>query len=114
MTQNVQYAFAVPKAEFNPGSLDGTWKVLNGSGFNDSVNIWKIYNPSTTISIELSFDAVDAHDFIPPLGTCIIDFQTNHDTGSTAGTGIKKLRKGQIIYGRTATNPTFLQIIGFK
>lgn len=113
MSQNVQYAGAVTKAEFNPASLTGTFQALNGSGFSDSVRIWKLYNPSTTISIELSFDGVTPNDFIPPLGTVIVDFQANRDSDSTHGTGTKQLRKNQIVYGRTAANPTFLQIIGF-
>jgi len=114
MVQNVQYANPIPKVEFDPASLTGTFQPLNGSGFDDSIKVWKLYNGSTSISIELSFDGVTAHDFMPPLGTCIIDFQTNHDAESSFGSGTKAIRKGQIIWGRTATNPTYLQLIGFN
>jgi len=114
MVQNVQYANPIPKVEFDPASLTGTFQALNGSGFDDSIKVWKLYNGSTTVSIELSLDGVTAHDFMPPLGTCIIDFQANHDTGSSFGTGTKAIRKGQIIYGRTAANPTYLQLIGYN
>ena len=113
MSDQDQYAGAVTKAEFNPASLTGSFQVLNGTGFSDAVRMWKLYNPSTTVSIELSFDGVNAHDFIPPLGTFIGDFQANHDETASFGTGVKKFKKGQLIWGRTASNPTFLQIIGF-
>jgi len=102
------------KAEFNPASLTGSYQALNGSGFSDSAKIMKIYNPSTTVSIDVSLDAVNPHDFIPPLGTLIVDFQTNHYDGGTYGTGTLNVRKGQILYGKTAENPTFLQIIGYR
>lgn len=113
MPQNVQYAGAVTKSVFNPASLTGSYQAMNGTGFDDSVRIWKLYNGSTTISIDISFDGVTNHDFIPPLGTLIVDFQTNHDADSSFGTGTKQLRKGQIIWGKTAESPTFLQIIGY-
>lgn len=114
MPDDVSYVSAVTKAEYNPASLTGSFQALNGTGFTDSVKIWKLYNGSTTVSIEISFDGVNPHDFIPPLGTCIIDFQTNHSNVGTYSNGTWNLRKGQIIYGRTASNPTYLQIIGFK
>ena len=111
MPQNVQYVGAVTKSEFNPASLTGSFQALNGSGFDDSVRIWKLFNPSTTASIELSFDGINPHDFVPPLSTFVGDFQANHDAQPVQGA--KQLKKGQIIYGRTAPNPTYLQIIGY-
>lgn len=110
----VQYATAVRKAQFDIGSLTGSYQALNGSGFDDSVRIWKVYNPSSTVSIDISFDGVNDHDFIPPMGTLIVDFQANADTEPTHGTGRKQLKKGQIVYGKTAKQPTYLQIIGYK
>lgn len=110
----VQYASAVPKAQFNPASLTGTYQALNSSGFDDSVRIWKLWNPSTTISIDISFNGIDDHDFIPPLGTLIVDFNANADSEPSSGTGRKQLRKGQIIYGKIAEHSDYLQIIGYK
>jgi hypothetical protein len=104
----------VTKAVFNPASLNGSYQPLNGTGFSDSVKIWKLYNGSTTIAIDISLDGVTDHDFIPPLGTLIVDFQTKHYDGGTFGTGTLNLRKGQIIFGKTAASPTFLQIIGYR
>ena len=109
-----QYFQCTTKAEFNPASLTGSFQALNGTGFSDSCNIMKIYNPSTSVSIDVSLDGVTAHDFIPPLSTLIVDFQANHDTTASFGTGTMKVRKGQIIWGRTAVNPTYLQIIGYR
>jgi len=108
------YMTCVDKAEFNLAGLTGSFQALNGSGFSDTARIMKIWNPSTTVSIEVSLDGVTPHDFIPPLATLIVDYQTNHETGSSYGTGTLVVRKGQILYGRTAPNPTYLQIIGYR
>jgi hypothetical protein len=113
----------VLKAQFDPGALTGSYQPMNGAGtqsnvltvgFSDSVKIMKIWNPSTTISIDISLDGVNDHDFIPPLGTLIVDFQTNHADGSTSGTGTLNLRLGQIIWGKLAAHPSFVQIIGYR
>lgn len=104
---------AVIKEEFDPASLTGSYQALNGTGFSDTVKIWKLYNGSETVSIDISFDGTNPHDFIPPLGTMIVDIQANHYTTSPYGGGHKQFKKGQILYGKTASNPTYLQIIGY-
>lgn len=104
----------VTKSVFNPASLTGTYQAMNGTGFTDSVKIWKLYNGSTTVSIDISLDGVTNHDFIPPLGTLIVDFQANHWDGNSVGSGVLCLRKGQIIWGKTAESPLFLQIVGYR
>ena len=102
----------VTKAAFNPASLNGTYQVLNGSGLSDDVKIFKLYNGSTTVSIDISYDGVTDHDFIPPLGTLIVDFQANHSDSPIGGT--KYMRRGQLIWGKTAEAPTYLQMIGYR
>jgi len=114
MADDLSCVQCVTKSQFNPASLTGTYQALNGSGFSDSVKIWKLYNGSETVSIDISLDGVTDHDFIPPLGTLIVDFQTNHYDGGTFGTGTLNLRKGQIIWGKTAAQPAYLQIIGYR
>jgi hypothetical protein len=118
-TSRVQCAL---KAQFNPASLTGSYQPLNGAGtqsdaaqagFSDAIRILKIYNPSTTVSIDISFDGVNDHDFIPPLSTLIIDFQANHNTGPTFSGGQWNVSKYQILFGKTAAHPTFLQMIGY-
>lgn len=104
----------VPKSSFNPASLTGSYQALNGNGFGDDVKIWKLYNGSTTVSIDISLDGVTDHDFMPPLGTLIVDFQAGHADNSAYGSGTLYLAKGQILYGKTAANPTFLQIVGYR
>jgi len=104
----------VTKATFDPASLNGTYQSMNGTGFSDTVKILKLFNGSTTVSIDISLDGVNNHDFIPPQGTLIIDFQTNHYDGGTFGTGTLNVRKGQILYGKTASSPAFLQIVGYR
>jgi len=108
------YVSCIPKAEFNPASLTGSFQVMNGSGLSDDIKIWKLWNGSTTVSIEISFDGLTVHDFIPPQGTLIVDFEANHASQTTFGNGTNHLRKGQLIWGRTAFNPTYLQMIGYR
>jgi hypothetical protein len=87
---------------------------MNGTGFSDAVKILKIFNPNATISIDVSLDGVNDHDFIPPLGTLIVDFQTNHYDGPIYGTGTLNVAKGQILWGKLAASPTFVQIVGYR
>ncbi len=114
MSDETSRVQCVLKSQFNPASLTGSYQALNGTGFSDTVKILKIYNPSTTISIDISLNGVNDHDFIPPLGTLIVDFQTNHYDGPIYGTGTLNVAVGQILYGKTAEQPTWLQIIGYR
>jgi hypothetical protein len=113
----------VLKAQFNPASLTGSYAPINGAGtqsdtaqvgFSDTVKILKIYNPSATVGIDISLDGVNDHDFIPPSGTLIVDFQTNHYDSSSFGTGTLNVAQGQILWGKTAAQPTYLQIVGYR
>lgn len=114
MSEELMSVQCVTKAVFNPASLNGTYQAMNGTGFSDTVKILKLYNGSTTVSIDISLDGVTDHDFIPPLGTLIVDFQTNHYDGGSFGTGTLNVRQGQILWGKTAESPTFLQMIGYR
>lgn len=114
MTEETSRVQCVEKSEFNPTSLTGSFQALNGAGFSDTVKILKIYNPSASVSIEISLDSVKPHDFIPPQSTLIVDFQSNHYDSASYGSGTLNVAKGQILYGRTAANPTYLQIIGYR
>jgi len=114
MAEQFSSVQCVLKSVFNPASLTGTYQPMNGTGFSDDVKIMKIYNPSTTVSIDVSLDGVNNHDFIPPLSTLIVDFQTNHYDGGTYGTGTLNVRNGQILWGKTAESPTFVQIVGYR
>ncbi len=103
------------KTVFNPASLTGSYQIMNGaSGTSDNCKIFKMYNGSTTVAIDISLDGVNNHDFIPPLGTLIVDFQTNHQDGPPYGSGTLYLRQGQLIWGKTAESPTFVQMIGYR
>lgn len=104
---------AINKAEFNLLGLSGSFQALNGSGFSDDIKVLKIFNGST-VGVEISYDGVNAHDFWPSGAYIIIDFQANHANNSSYGAGTLNGRKGQIIYGRTADNPTYLQIAGYR
>lgn len=104
----------VTKSQFNPASLTGSYQAMNGTGLTDDVKILKLYNGSTTVSIDISLDGVTDHDFIPPLGTLIVDFQTNHSSNSAYNMGTLYLRKGQILYGKTAAQPLYLQMVGYR
>jgi|SRR6185503_16555818 len=123
MADELSRVQCVLKAQFNPASLSGSYQVINGAGtqsdssqigFSDTAKILKIWNPSTTVSIDISLDGVNDHDFIPPLGTLIIDFQTNHYDGGSYGTGTLVVARGQLIWAKTAAHPTYIQIVGYR
>ena len=114
MSDELSRVQCVLKSQFNPAALTSSYQPLNGTGFSDSAKILKMYNGSTTISIDISLNGVDDHDFIPPLGTLIVDFQTNHYDSATYGTGTLNVAVGQILWGKIASQPTYLQIIGYR
>lgn len=123
MSDELSSVQCVLKAQFNPASLTGSYQPINGAGtqsdasqvgFSDTAKIMKIYNPSSSVSIDISLDGVKDHDFIPPLGTLIVDFQTNHYDGPIYGTGTLNVRQGQVLWGKTAASPTFIQIVGYR
>lgn len=114
MADELMSVQCVTKAVFNPASLTGTYQAMNGTGFDDTIKILKLYNGSTTVSIDISLDGVTNHDFIPPLGTLIVDFQTNHADSASFGTGTLNVRNGQILWGKTAESPTYLQMVGYR
>lgn len=113
-TEELSSVQCIPKAQFDPATLTGSYQALNGTGFADPIKILQLFNASTTVSIDISLDGVTDHSFIPPQGTLIIDFQTNHSASTTYGSGVLNGRQGQIIYGKTASQPTWLQIIGYR
>lgn len=123
MAEETSRVTCVLKAQFNPASLTGTYQPMNGAGtqsdasqvgFSDTVKVMKIYNPSETVSIDVSFDGVNDHDFIPPLGTLIVDFQANHYDGPIYASGQWNVARGQILWGKNAAQPTYLQIVGYR
>lgn len=103
----------IPAASFDLSTLTGSFQSLNGTGFSDDIKILKIYNGST-VGVDISFDGVNKHDFWPSGATLIIDLQANHADNSAYGSGTLYGRKGQIIYGRTSSTSTQLQITGIR
>ena len=114
MSDELSRVQCVLKSQFDPSTLTGSYQTMNGTGFSDTVKIMKLYNGSKTVAIDISLDGVNDHDFIPPLGTLIVDFQTNHYDGPIYGAGTLSVAVGQILYGKTAAQPTFLQIVGYR
>lgn len=112
--EEYDFVQCIPKSVFNPSSLNGTYQVMNGSGFADNIKIFKLFNGSLTVSIDISYDGVNNHDFIPPQGTLIVDLQCNHSTAYGTSSGTKYGRSGQLIWGKTAESPTYLQMIGYR
>lgn len=104
----------IAATSFDLSTLTGSFQPLNGSGFSDDIKILKIFNPSTTTGVDISFDGVTKHDYWPPGATLIIDLQTNHADNSAYGAGTLYGRKGQIIWGRTSTTSTQLQMAGYR
>lgn len=104
---------AIPAVSFDTSTLTGSFQALNGSGFDDDIKILKIYNGSTN-GVDISYDGVNKHDYWPPGATLIIDFQANHADNSAYGAGTLYGRKGQIIWGRTTSTSTQLQIAAYR
>lgn len=104
----------ITAASFDPTTLTGSFQAMNGSGFSDDIKILKIFNPSTTIGIDISYDGVNKHDYWPPGATMVFDFQTNHADNASNGSGTLYGRKGQIIYGRTSSTTSQVQISGYR
>jgi hypothetical protein len=98
---------------FDLSTLTGSFQALNGTGFSDDIKMLKIYNGSGS-GVDISYDGVTKHDFWPAGAAIIFDFQTNHSDNSAYGSGTLNGRKGQIIYGRTSTTATQLQIAGYR
>lgn len=103
----------ITAATFDLSTLTGSFQALNGTGFSDDIKVLKIYNGSG-VGVDISYDGVTKHDFWPSGATLIIDLQTNHADNSAYGSGTLYGRKGQIIYGRTSTTSTQLQIAGYR
>ncbi len=114
MTQDQSSFQCIMAVSFDLTTLTGSFQALNGSGFSDDIKMLKVFNPSTTTGIDISYDGVNKHDYWPPGATIIFDFQTNHADNASSGAGTLYGRKGQIIYGRTSSTSTQLQIAGYR
>ncbi len=104
---------AIPNASFDLAALTGSFAPLNGTGTADDVKQLVIFNGGS-VGVDISFDGVTKHDYWPPGATLVLDYQANHANQGVGGQGTKYLRKGQIIWGRTSTTSTFLQISGYR
>jgi hypothetical protein len=104
---------AIPNASFDLTTLTGSFQPLNGTGLGDDVKELVIYNGGA-VGVDISYDGVTKHDFWPAGATIVLDFQANHANQALGGQGTKYLRKGQIIWGRTSSTSTQLQISGYR
>ena len=104
---------AIPNASFDLATLTGSFQPLNGSGFADDIKMLEIFNGGS-VGVDISFDGVNKHTYWPPGATLVIDFQANHADNASNGSGTLNGRKGQIIYGRTSTTSTHLQMSGYR
>jgi|SRR6185503_1522255 len=111
--EEYSYVEAIPNSSFDLATLTGSFQPMNGSGLGDDVKELVIFNGGT-VGVDISYDGVTKHDYWPPGATIVLDFQANHANIGCGGQGTKYLRKGQIIWGRTSTTSTFLQISGYR
>lgn len=103
----------IPNASFDLATLTGSFQSLNGTGTADNIKMMVIFNGGT-VGVDISYDGVNKHDYWPPGATIVLDFQTNHSDNPPYGSGTKYLRSGQIIWGRTSSTSTFLQMSGYR
>lgn len=113
LNKEVDFFSAIPCVAFDLTTLTGSFQALNPGGFDENIKILKIFNGSA-VGVDISFDGITKHDFWPSGATLIIDFQANHAENPNSAGGTKYGRKGQVIYGRTSTTATQLQISGFR
>jgi hypothetical protein len=113
VVQDLSSFTCIPAASFDLTTLTGSFAPMNGTGFGSDIKILKIYNGSA-VGVDISFDGVTKHDFWPAGATLIIDFQANHTNNSSYGSGTLNGRAGQVIYGRTSTTATQLQMAGYR
>lgn len=100
--------------DFDLTTLTGSFQPLNGTGgFSDNIKMLKIYNGSA-VGVDISYDGVSKHDFWPSGATIIFDFQTNHQDSPPYGSGTLYGRAGQIIWGRTSSTATQLNMSGYR
>ncbi len=111
--EEVDFVSCIPNASFDLGTLTGSFQALNMSGTSDNIKQLVIFNGGA-VGVDISYDGITKHDFWPAGATIVLDFQTNHSGNPPYGSGTKYLRAGQIIYGRTSTTSTFLQMSGYR
>lgn len=104
---------AILNSSFDLTMLTGSFQALNGTGTSDDVKQLVIFNGGS-VGVDISYDGVNKHDFWPAGATLVLDFQANHANLGVGGQGTKYLRKGQIIWGRTSTTSSQLQISGYR
>lgn len=103
----------IPNASFDLATLTGAFQPLNGTGTADNIKQLVIFNGGA-VGVDISYDGVNKHDFWPSGATLVLDFQANHAENPNSAGGTKYLRKGQIVWGRTSTTSTQLQISGYR
>jgi len=68
---------------FNSASLTGSYQSMSAGGFSFDLAVYKAYNGGTT-DVDVSYDGVNDHDFIPAGGTFILDIQSNKEGDKAA------------------------------
>jgi hypothetical protein len=84
---------AVTAARFNTAALTGGYDLINLGGLSHACFLIRILNRSN-VSLEISYDAVHTHDFIPADSSMELNFQTN----SQPSNYVALMRKGQLVY----------------
>ena len=104
---------AIPASQFNPATLTGTFQPVFTAGFADNIKIMTVYNGGA-VAMDYSFDGINFHGVWPAGATLIVDFQTNHRDNPSFGAGTLNGRAGQNVWVRTATNPSWVTVGGFR
>lgn len=104
---------AIPCSQFDPGTLSGTFQPIFTAGFPDNIKIMEVFNGGT-VAVDVSFDGTTLHAVWPAGATLIIDLQANHADNPPSGGGTLNGKKGQNVWVRTSTNPTFLTVGGYR
>lgn len=96
---------------FTAYSSGGTW--LCYGGFPDNIKIMQVYNGSA-VAMDYSYDGVSQNGTFPAGATLIVDLQANHSDNPPYGSGTLNGNAGQNLWVRTAVNPTYLTVGGYR
>lgn len=110
MSDNSRFQ-AVPRATFNTAGLAAGYAPLNGAGFTEPLKQMVITNWSNA-SVDISYDGVVDHDFLPPYTSRIVDVQTNAESLSEYG-GNWNVGRFQVIYGKGAAGVGTIYVCGY-
>ena len=99
---------AVTCQRFDTAGLTGGYDLMNAGGLDKSCFYIKIINDSNT-DVEISYDAVGTHDFVPNGTSQVLNLQSNYQPAGA----IALMPKGQEFYLLGQGGVGYIYLIGY-